>query len=68
MAIDLRVADNRDVSFLVQADLHVDRQELHGVIEVGRVTVAVEDTFIQGALSILVVLVRNDMRARQGRG
>ncbi|WP_326563637.1 hypothetical protein [Micromonospora peucetia] len=68
MAIDLRVADNRDVSLLVQADLHVDRQELHRAIEVGRVTVAVEDTFIQGALSILVVLVRNDMRARQGRG
>ncbi|WP_233512285.1 GNAT family N-acetyltransferase [Micromonospora deserti] len=50
MAIDLRVADNRDVSFLVQADLHVDRQELHRVIEAGRVTVAVEDTSIQGWL------------------
>ncbi|RLK09837.1 acetyltransferase (GNAT) family protein [Micromonospora sp. M71_S20] len=50
MAIGLRVADNRDVSFLVQADLHVDRMELHRVIEVGRVTVAVEDTSIQGWL------------------
>ncbi|MCX4472891.1 GNAT family N-acetyltransferase [Micromonospora sp. NBC_01655] len=50
MSIDLRVADNRDVSFLVQADLHVGRQELHRVIEAGRVTVAVEDTSIQGWL------------------
>ncbi|MEW2374960.1 GNAT family N-acetyltransferase [Micromonospora sp. NPDC047812] len=50
MVIGLRVADNRDVSFLVQAELHVDRMELHRVIEAGRVTVAVEDTSIQGWL------------------
>jgi hypothetical protein len=48
MAINCRVADNRDVSFLVQADLHVDRHELHRIIEAGRVIVALEDKSILG--------------------
>lgn len=50
MTIDLRVADNRDRSFLVQADRHIDRQELHRVIKAGRVTVAVDDASILGWL------------------
>lgn len=50
MTIDVRVADDRDLPFLVQADLHIDRQELHRVIEAGRVTVAVEDGSIRGWL------------------
>jgi GNAT superfamily N-acetyltransferase len=50
MTIDFRGADNRDASFLVQADLHVDRHELHRVIEAGRVIVAWEDSSILGWL------------------
>lgn len=50
MTIDLRLADNRDVLFLVQADLRVHRQELRTVIEAGRVTVAGEGTSIRGWL------------------
>jgi GNAT superfamily N-acetyltransferase len=50
MAIDFRVADNRDLSFLVQADPHISRQELVRVIEAGRVTVAVEGASVRGWL------------------
>ncbi len=50
MTIDLRAPDERDLSFLFQADVHVGQEELRRVVDAGRVIVAVDETDVQGWL------------------